>query len=264
MAIQFDLNKPKEKLQFVLQKHNVNTIIPCQVHLAFDVSLSFDDEHSSGYTQQLLNRIVPFSLLFDKNQTLDSYVFGSGAQKLDDININNFNTYVRTDIRRSSLYNSGTEYLPIFRMLIDEAGPKEVKIPQPDIQVTIEKKVGIFGKIFGKQDSVEIVSKKQPPIVTTEQEKHLVFFVTDGEAFDQENAKHYLNNVLSSVTNPFFVFISIANKEFPFFANNYKNTTYSTYFNLTPNQLHDLQTANDEDLYEMIISPSLEAWMNKA
>ena len=111
MAIQFDLNKPKEKLQFVLQKHNVNTIIPCQVHLAFDVSLSFDDEHSSGYTQQLLNRIVPFSLLFDKNQTLDSYVFGSGAQKLDDININNFNTYVRTDIRRSSLYNSGKYFV---------------------------------------------------------------------------------------------------------------------------------------------------------
>lgn len=40
-AIKFDLNKPKEKLQFVLQKHNVNSIIPCQVHLAFDVSLSF-------------------------------------------------------------------------------------------------------------------------------------------------------------------------------------------------------------------------------
>lgn len=263
MTIKFDLTKPKEKLQFVLQKHNVTTIVPCQVHLAFDVSLSFDDEHRSGYTQQLLNRIVPFSLLFDKNQTLDSYVFGSGAQKLDDININNFNTYVRTDIQRSSLYNSGTEYLPIFRMLIDKAGPKEVKIPQPDIQTIVEKKVGIFGKMFGKQDSVEIVSKKQPSIITTEQEKHLVFFVTDGEAFDQENAKHYLNNALSSVTNPFFVFISIANKEFPFFANNYKNTAYSTYFNLTPSQLHDLQKSLDEDLYEMIISPSLEEWMVK-
>ena len=35
MAIQFDLNKPKEKLQFVLQKHNVNTIIETASPLKF-------------------------------------------------------------------------------------------------------------------------------------------------------------------------------------------------------------------------------------
>lgn len=78
-------------------------------------------------------------MLFDKNQTLDSYVFGSGAEKLDDINLTNFENYVRTDIQRSKIYNSGTEYLPIFRMLVDAAGPTEVRVAQPSIQVPVEK-----------------------------------------------------------------------------------------------------------------------------
>lgn len=262
--IVFDLIKPKEKLQFVLEKHNVKQIIPCQVHLAFDVSYSFRDEHAAGYTQQLLNRIVPFSMLFDKNQTLDSYAFSDCAEVLDDINLSNFNNYVNSHIRRSRCYDGGTNYLPIFRMLVESAGPTEICTPQPSIQIPVEKKASFFGKMFGKFDTVEIIEQKVPDIISLEQEKHLVFFVTDGEAFDQEEAKEYLDEILKTLSNPYFVFISIADREFNFFKDNYKDTTYSNYFNLTSNQLHNLQNSADEDLYEMIISPSLEQWMMRS
>lgn len=240
MTIQFNLEKSKETLQFVLEKHNVTTINPSQVHLAFDVSGSFDDEHSNGYTQQLLNRIVPFSMLFDKNQTLDSYVFSDGAEVLDDINISNYADYVRNKIQRSRIYNQGTQYLPIFKLLVEKSTEDK-------------KKVGFFGKMFGKQTEVKTESL---------QDKHIVFFITDGDAYDQNQAKQFLDQAIKSNPNLFFVFISIGNQPFQFFNNNYKDTSYSNYFNLTPSQLRNLKDAKDEDLFEMIINPSLEAWMN--
>ena len=107
--------------------------------------------------------------------------------------------------------------------------------------------------MFGKQTEVKTESL---------QDKHIVFFVTDGDAYDQNQAKQFLDQAIKSNPNLFFVFISIGNQPFQFFNNNYKDTSYSNYFNLTPSQLRNLKDAKDEDLFEMIINPSLEAWMN--
>lgn len=254
-SLKFDLVKPTEALSFVLQKNNVATIVPSQVHLAFDVSFSFHDEHSAGYTQQLLNRFVPFSLLFDKNKTLDSYVFATGCEKLDDINESNFSDYVKKHIQKSNSYNGGTSYLPIFKLLVsstNNSAPAPVERPSAP---------GFFGRLFGKSQPVEYPA---PTVQTTDpEEKHLVFFVTDGAASDQERAKEFLDSTLKTVSNPYFVFISIGDKEFKFFKDNYKTTSYSNYFNLTADQLKGLSGVSDESLYEKIISPSLADWMNK-
>ena len=74
-------------------------------------------------------------------------------------------------------------------MLVESAGPTEIRTPQPSIQIPVEKKASFFGKMFGKSDTVETTEQKVPDVISLEQEKHLVFFVTDGEAFDQEKAK---------------------------------------------------------------------------
>lgn len=249
-SIQFDLKKTTKALSLVLEKHQVQKIIPSQVHLAFDVSYSFEDAHDDGYTQQLLNRIVPFSMLFDKNHTLDSYVFSHVAEKIEDINLNNFSDYVVKQIQTSKTYNGGTNYLPIFKLLINSTNPQPVSV------VTQQPTAGFFNKLFGKTETV--VTTIEP-----EQEKHLVFFVTDGEADDQEAAARFLAQTLPETCNPYFVFISIAKKPFNFFTKNYLNTSYSSYVNFTSDQLHSLTNMSDEDLYELFITDSLINWMNK-
>lgn len=264
-SLTFDLTKPTQALSFVLKKNNVDVIVPSQVHLAFDVSWSFDDEHCAGYTQQLLNRFVPFSLLFDKNRTLDSYVFGDRCEKIDDINEFNFSNYVQKHIQKSSCYKGGTNYLPIFKLLVKSTN--NVAEPQIEVKpVTPPEPLGFFARLFGKSRPVEYPTPIETPVVTkevVEDEKHLVFFVTDGEASDQDAAKEFLDNTLKTVSNPYFVFISIGKSDFTFFKKNYLNTSYSNYFNLTPDELKDLDSLSDEALYEKVISPSLAEWMNK-
>lgn len=81
MAIVFPLEKATQSLSLELKKRDVDKIIPCQVKLAMDVSGSFEDEHGEGLTQNLLNRLVPFAMLFDKDGVIDSYTFSHVAGK---------------------------------------------------------------------------------------------------------------------------------------------------------------------------------------
>lgn len=248
--MQFELTKATEALKFELNKREVDSILPCQVKLAFDVSYSFEDEHRNGYTQQLLNRFVPFAMLFDKDKTLDSFVFASEEEQLVDITARNFEDYVRKTIMRSNSYGGGTAYLPVLRHMLSE--DTEIN----PVAEAAEAVTGLFGRLFGK--------KKEPVVqvgkVAKTGDKNLIFFVTDGEAADQQRARDFLNASMPDGKN-FIVFISIGNRDFKFFVDNYKNTEYSSYFNLTPKELRVLEDMSDEDMYNLILTPQLIEWM---
>ncbi len=241
--MQFELTKATEALKFELSKREVDSILPCQVKLAFDVSGSFDDEHRNGYTQQLLNRFVPFAMLFDKDKTLDSYVFSNSEERLCDINEHNYSNYVRKEIMQSDSYNGGTNYLPVIKHMIEGDALGNVK----------EKAKGFFGKLFGKSQESVVESSKSS-------DKNLIFFVTDGQASDQEETKRFLDYVMPDGKN-FIVFISIGSHKFSFFDRNYSDTEYSSYFNLTPRELRNLEDCSDEDMYNLILTPQLIEWM---
>lgn len=246
--ISFDLEKSTEALQFSLEKHSVATILPCQVNFTMDVSGSFDDEHRAGYTQQLLNRFVPFAMLFDKDQTLGSYAFASRCEQLADIGKGNYNDYINKHVRRSSVYNGGTNYVPIFQLLVDDtkAAIQEAAAPKP---------AGFFSRMFGR--------KAEAPTETPVVEKHLHIFVTDGEASDEAQAARLLNQLLPENTNIYFLFISISPRPLGFLERTYGSTEYSSYINMTPAQLRDLGNVTDEQLYDLVLTDSMTAWMNR-
>lgn len=244
----FSLEESVDFLNICLEKRDVTEIKPCQVNLTFDVSVSFDDEHRLGYTQQLLNRFVPFAMLFDKDQTLGSFVFSNIAEQLKDINATNYSDYVNRVIRNSNSYNGGTKYVPIFKMLIDECKGTVV-------QQVAQKTQGFFSRVFGRQQEIgEYV---------TVVDKHLHFFVTDGEASDQTQAKLLLDELMAQNKNCYFVFISIANREMSFLKDSFANTDYSDYINFTVDELINLKNVHDNDLYEMLLTDTLIDWMNR-
>lgn len=257
--ISFDLEKSTEILQFTLDKHQVSAIYPCQVNLTFDVSGSFDDEHRNGYTQELLNRFVPFAMLFDKDKTLASYVFSRHCEQLDDINEQNYSDYVNRHIRRSGCYNGGTRYVPIFEKLIDDT-----KAEMKTVQVTRTEQVPVsnsfIGRIFGKKETREVVETQ---LIEGEKEKHLHIFVTDGEAQDETQAARLLDGLLSEHKNIYFLFISISNTPLQFLERTYGNNEYSSYINFTIPQLRNLKNVGDEELYDLILNNSMIQWMNR-
>lgn len=230
--INLDMSKQKLKLQ--LQKANVNTINPCQVSFALDVSGSFDDEHERGYTQELLNRIVPFALLFDKDGELDSFAFSSKTEKTIPATEDNIEDFISKVIQKTGCYGLGTNYLPAFKALVENGTEGE------------EKK-GLWG--FLSKGSKKVSRGKQ-----------LSFFITDGEAYDQNTAKEWLEENISE--EHFIVFITIGS-EFKFFRNNYSNTEFSSYHHMTIDELRKLKNKSDEDLYEQFVTANLADWANK-
>lgn len=252
MSLNFPLKKATESLQFELKKREVDTIIPCQVKVAMDVSGSFDDEHTDGYTQDLLNRFVPFSLVFDKDGVIDSYTFSHVAGRLPQINQFNFGSYIRDEVIRCYGYNGATEYTPVLRLIDEDASPQDIVIEaQP------ERKVGFLGRLVGQKDKEAVAGQ----VIKGEVEKELVFFVTDGESSDTQTSKAYLESMAKK--NIFFVFIGVGDRDIKLFKESFESTPYSIYLRLSKNEIRDIKNWTDEEMYDKLLQPSLVAWMNK-
>lgn len=243
-----NLNLSKQTLQMTLEKAGVTKINPCQVSFAMDASASFTDEHTNGYTEHLLGRILPFALLFDKDGVLDMFSFANDCGEATKVTADNYLGYVKREFPYNGEFGWGTAYQPPFQALI-ENGYTEKE------QVIGVQENGFFGKLLGKKE-------KQIIKTTTESiGKHLSFFITDGEASDQEQAKRYLN--ANQEEQHFIIFITIASRKFYFFEDNYKGKSNTDYFNFTHQELHDLQHKTDEELYSLFGTQSLINWMNK-
>lgn len=273
MALQFNLEKSTQALSFALAKHNVGSIIPCQVHVVMDVSGSFRDEHRAGYTQQLLNRFVPFSMLFDKDQILDSYAFGSNAKQLTEITASNYSDYIKKYMPVNGVGGCSTDYADAFRLMVQSVqtvtGKHQVtkQVPTQVQKQVVKPATGFFGKLFGKSEvTLETETVMQTVVETVNttaqsDDKHLFFFVTDGDPDSESQAQKTLEKLMQD--NIFIVFISINNQRVHFL-NIFAQQPYAMYLNYTPSQLRDLHNVTDEDLYgQLLAAPQLTAWMNK-
>lgn len=243
-----NLNLSKQTLQLALEKAGVTKINPCQVSFAMDASGSFTYEHEQGYTEHLLGRILPFALLFDKDGVLDMFSFASKCGQAPEVTADNYLGYVNREFPFHGEFGYGTAYIPPFHALIENGYTQKEQV------VGVEE-TGFLGKLFGKKE-------KQIIKTTTESiGKHLSFFITDGEASDQEEAKRYLS--ANQEDQHFIIFITISGSSFNFFEDNYKGKEKTDYFNFTHQELHDLQHKSDEDLYALFGTKSLINWMNK-
>lgn len=223
-----NLNLSKQNLQLTLEKKNIPSITNMNVEFAMDVSGSFDDEHRNGYTQQFLNRFVPFALLFDPDKKMGMYAFSSSYKKLKDVSESNYQDYVSSTIMTCSVYNGGTNYSEVIREMI---------IPSED-------KSGFFSKLFKTNES-----KTSPK---------LCFFVTDGEPSDSSKTLDVLKEIEGS--NTFIVLISISRTKINFLETMQKFQNV-TYMNFTPQELKQIQSVSDENLYDRLLDNELTTWL---
>jgi hypothetical protein len=238
-----NLNLSKDNLVLELTKSGVEEIIPCQVSFQLDVSGSFHLEHLNGYTNNLLNRILPFALLFDKDGVLDMFSFSHESVQLEPVTANNHQDYVLKNVMTANNYNGwSTNYLPALADLFSNG-----------LEKPKEKSKGFLNKLFGKKEQ----HYEQPVSIG----KHLSFFVTDGVPSDGNQVFEYLNSKISE--DHFIVFISIGIDEINYLKDNFKSRLNTDYFNMTPQELRDLKNKSDSELYQMFLSNSLVNWMNK-
>ena len=272
MAFQLPMVKKAEALQLVMEKKEINSIHPSQVHVVMDVSGSFDDEHRNGYTQELLDRLIPFAILFDKDKTIQSIAFATHAETLPDIDESNYSDYIQKVVRRCGVYNGGTYFGRAFREMLD-ATVTSVKNPSKTITRTEERVEerqvdSLFGRLFGKTEKVVTTVEVQQEVdggytKTPDGDKHIMFFVTDGDTFEEQDALHQGQLLIEKNPNIFVVFVSTHNRAIRFLESNYKGRSNSDYLNLTVDQLRNLSSQSDEQMYEWLLTDSFKAWMNK-
>lgn len=268
MQFVLPLEKSVEALQLALVKHDVKEIKPCQVHMVMDISGSFIDEHHDGYTQQLMNRFVPFSMLFDKDKILGSFAFGSSARQLEDITERNYADYIAKEMP----YRNGgtTNYADAFRLMlgsIDEKPVQKFVTEHRLVTKQVAKPQSFMQKMLGKAveyETVEVLEPVQVPVATPPslvKEKHLFFFVTDGSPDSEREAETMLSSLIRDEV--FIVFISINSRPVNFLTK-FARQPYAFYINYTPDELHKLQNVSDEALYDSFLaSQHFVNWMNK-
>lgn len=226
MSLNLDLSK--QNLQLTLEKKNIPSIINMNVEFAMDVSGSFDDEHRNGYTQQFLNRFVPFALLFDPDKKMGMYAFSSSHKKLKDVSESNYQNYVSSTIMTCSVYSGGTNYSKVIKEMITPS----------------QENPGFLTKLF-KTGGTKVSPK-------------LCFFVTDGEPFDTSETLKVLKELEGS--NTFLVLISIAPTQIHFLQTMQKFQNV-TYMNFTPQELKQIQSVSDENLYDRLLNDELTTWL---
>jgi hypothetical protein len=233
MASKLDLEKGKEALKLNLAKRGVHAPPAAELAFVLDVSGSFDSQHRSGVTQKLLERLVPWGMLFDPDQKLDVFTFATDAVHVGDITPETTDGYIKREIvDQVSNYNGATYYARVLEMTLENFG--------------WIKKGGLLGRIFGGNQ---------------EKRRSIVLFVTDGDNADHSEARKILKDSEARKDEVYFLFIGIGHDRFPFLqkiADEFSNTGLTVI-----QDMRQFVAQSDDQVNDALIGDELITWLKK-
>lgn len=239
--MQLDLQKSSQKLQLDLNKSGVTQVPSIDVAFALDVSGSFDWAHKNGTTTQLLQRLIPWAMVFDPNKSMEAYTFSTSTCKMPEINMNNFSTFIKDNVLHARNYNGGTDYSPVIHDIRDDFG----WTPQQPAATG-----GFFQNLFGKKPVQPQVSGRPT----------LVFFVTDGENSDQQETLDAFTQMQENNEQIFVIFMCMGDpRSFSFLArlaSNFQNTDMHSIADMS-----QFVNMDDEHINQMMITSRLTNWL---
>jgi len=236
-------------------------VMPPELDLvvALDVSASFEDEHRAGVTNDLLVRLVPWGLTFDRNRSLELITFSSGAASahlVGSLTAENCRGFVsREVIARVPGWCGATDYShPIERALrhggwlAGAAGEDRVDRP------------GLFGRLFGGRSPAAAPTEDE---CTGSRRPLLVLFITDGDNQDKDRARAVLRASQQRRDAVYFLFLGISNQgsRFPFLeaiGAEFDNTGF-----VAVDDLRAFVRLSHEALNERLIGPELLRWLRQ-
>ena len=241
-------------LRLSLAKKGIVTPPSADVAFVLDVSMSFDDEHRGGLTNDILVRLTPWGLAFDPNGALDVFTFSSGEgsdHHVGTITAADVNDYVRRQIiKKVPRYNGGTEYARVLRKTIEHFGwTSPAKAPA--------KSGGFLGRMFGGGSSTATAP------APTVGKKSIVLFVTDGRNSDQAETRRVLRESQERGDGIYFLFIGCSNQENEFeflerIGEEFDNTGL-----VVVNNIPAFTALSDEALNELLLGDELLMWLKK-
>ncbi|MCZ7860874.1 VWA domain-containing protein [Agrobacterium salinitolerans] len=110
-----------KKVQVTLEKKSLTEVV-AQVALVLDASGSMNGQYSKGRVQELINRVVPLAVHFDRNEELECWAFAEKPQQLSSVTLDNFNGFIDRDNKGWRSWNVGArvnEEPAVIRKVID-------------------------------------------------------------------------------------------------------------------------------------------------
>lgn len=205
-----------------------------KVVVVLDYSGSMSSLYNDGTIQNTINKLVPLGLTFDDNGSIDVFLFQSDYKKMNDLNLSNYENYIRDVVKKSGYSMGGTSYAPVLTAIIQGN----------------TYKVGGFLGLGGHFVTDEPLVENDVPT--------FILFITDGENADTLNSDNIIRK--SSEMNVFIQFIGIGNEEFKYLmqlddmsGRKRDNTGFS--------KMEDLNNASDDELYNNILE-QFSGWLN--
>lgn len=84
-----------------------------KVAVVMDYSGSMSSLYRSGAIQEVLTRLMPLALRFDDNGELDVWLFHHHYYRVESMNLNNFENYVKDEITSKNYRMGTTSYAPV-------------------------------------------------------------------------------------------------------------------------------------------------------
>jgi hypothetical protein len=158
-----------------------------QIVLVLDISTSMRSLYSTGVVQKVVERLLAIGLNMDDNREIDVFAFGRHAHEISSANESNINGFVeKVLLQKVSLENS-THYSGVMGKVVRKFGQSPVSEPAP-----APVKKGFFSKLFGSKEVSEPISPS--PQVKPEYPT-FVFFITDGDNFDQPETTRLMQQI---------------------------------------------------------------------
>lgn len=107
--------RQKAAVKINLTKKGINKPPIMRVAAAYDVSGSAKPIYQAGHFEEASNRLMAIAGVFDDNGELDAWSFDSGFTRLETAKVNDYGSYVKTQIlEKSSVHKwGGTNYAPV-------------------------------------------------------------------------------------------------------------------------------------------------------
>lgn len=259
--LSLDLEKSAQTLRLSLKKVGVAEPPEAEVAFLLDVSGSFEGDHTSGETNRLLSRLVPWSMVFDPDRKIDVFTFSDGAYYVGEANDQNYANYIRNRVvEKVPGWNGGTNFSPVLTKAIEHMGwAKETALKKNNLNSKPRGWLGRwFDKIFGRYGAPEECLTAPSG---TSGKTALLAQVTDGENYDTGDTREVLRNAMREGYRIFFLFVGIerSGREFRFLTDidrEFDNVGF-----VRVSDIGSFVRLSDEEINQRFLVPKLIDWL---
>lgn len=143
----------KETVSKVCLAKKELTDLTCRVAVVMDYSGSMEPLYNNGTVQSVLERLLPLALKFDDNGELETWIFETDFNRLNDININNYFDYIKNEKILNTYSMGGTNYAPVMKDVLKKY-TKESPSTMPTLVLFLTD-----GDNFDKEASAKVIQK---------------------------------------------------------------------------------------------------------